>query len=636
MRRRPVQARWLVPLVLFVALLLPALAQAGEVKGTVEPAEWAQEVEVCVVERQPSELCAVPGADGSYVIEEVPFGAVRIEFIPSIRSRLLTQYYDYKSKLSEATLFFITQEKPVAFGIDADLVEGGRIEGAATAAGLGTPLAEVEVCAVSVSVPTVRRCGETDAGGNYELHSLPSGTYSVAFRGKGDSAEYQPQYYEQAPALAQAKLITVTAGKATTGIDASLSKGARIEGSVSDAEGDPLPAIAVCLFDAAASTAERCTYSAEAGSYAFEGLPSGSYQVGFSLEPGEAGLAGGVESDAFASQYFEGVVTRSEAATISPLAPAVVTGVDARLDLLPSPPAPLPSAAAVNPIVAAAPISAAPKPKARRCRKGFRKMKVGGKVRCVRKHGKKGHRRRPAENRRREVVQQGGVRVHFNGGISPSELPRSGSRPVRVSVETKIAAAGSATPPRLQRIKLEINSHGHIDPRGLPRCTLQEIQPSTTQKAMEACGSSLVGRGVFAASVALGRQAPFPASGPLYAFNGTFHGQPAILAHVYGTDPVPTSFTLPFLIKPARGTFGTALVASLPQAGGDNAYVTRLALNLGRNFRSRGKPRSYLTASCPAPAGFNFATFPFAKAVLSFHRGPTIASTIDRTCRVRG
>lgn len=235
-----------------------------------------------------------------------------------------------------------------------------------------------------------------------------------------------------------------------------------------------------------------------------------------------------------------------------------------------------------------------------------------------------------------EVVQQAGIRVHFDGGISPTKLSRSGSRGVRVAVETKISAPGRQSPPQLQRIKLEINSHGHLDPNGLRRCTVQEIQPSTTQKALEACGSSLVGRGTFAASVALGQQSPFPAAGPLYAFNGTYHGQPAILAHVYGTDPVPTSFTLPFLIKPAHGTFGTALVASLPQATGGASYVTRLALKLGRTVRANGHTHSYLSASCPAPKGFNKAVFPFARTVMTFRHGPTISSTIDRTCEVSG
>jgi hypothetical protein len=232
-----------------------------------------------------------------------------------------------------------------------------------------------------------------------------------------------------------------------------------------------------------------------------------------------------------------------------------------------------------------------------------------------------------------EVVQQGGIRVHFDGGISPQKLPRAGSRSVRVSLETKISAAGRGTLPQLQRIKLEINGHGHLNPTALPRCTVADIQPSTTQKAMEACGPSLIGKGAFGASVALGQQAPFPAAGPLYAFNGTFHGKPAILAHVYGIDPVPTSFTLPFLIRPSKGTFGTTLLASLPQATGGAGSVTRLALNLGRAFRSNGRTRGYVTAGCPLPAGVSSAAFPFARTVMTFRRGPVITSTINRSCR---
>ena len=51
----------------------------------------------------------------------------------------------------------------------------------------------------------------------------------------------------------------------------------------------------------------------------------------------------------------------------------------------------------------------------------------------------------------------------------------------------------------------------------------------------------------------------------MFAFNGTYKGKPAILAHVYGNQPVPTSFTLPFLITKAKGTFATVLTATFPR-----------------------------------------------------------------------
>jgi hypothetical protein len=235
-----------------------------------------------------------------------------------------------------------------------------------------------------------------------------------------------------------------------------------------------------------------------------------------------------------------------------------------------------------------------------------------------------------------EVIQRGGVRVSFDGKLAPDKLPRHGSAPVRVSVAAKIAATDEANPPQLRTISIAINRYGHFDPTGLPICTERDIQPATTQNALKACRDSLVGVGSFSAKVALSEQSPFPAEGKMYAFNGRLNGRPAILAHVYGTNPVPTSFTFPFVLKPAKGTYGTVLEANLPEATGKSGYVTGLAMNLGRNFTSHGKRRSYLSASCPAPKGFSKAAFPLAHAQFGFKGGRSIGSTLQRSCGVRG
>ena len=390
--------RWPLPLFVWAALLFPAAASAGTVTGSVTPVGSAQEVEVCAVENQPSELCTEAGTDGTYVLEGVPLGAVRIEFVPSYRSRLLTQYYDHQSRLSEATTFFLTKEEPTASGIDAELFEGGVIEGTVTAAGSGIPLGEVEVCAVSASLSNVKRCGESDGSGTYELHSLPTGAYRVTFRGQGGSAGYQPQYYNHEQELLHADFVFVSPGETIPNIDAALERGAEIDGTVSDAGGLPQPGIAVCLFEAAAAAADRCTYTGKAGSYSFRGLPSGTYEVGFSLEPPEAGLEAGIESDGYESQYFYGAGGRAGARTISVFAPALVSAVDAHL-LVPPQLSPVPPPTVISPIVVAPPVIAEPKP-ARRCRKGFRKKKVKGKVRCVRVH-KPHHRHRKHKSHRR-------------------------------------------------------------------------------------------------------------------------------------------------------------------------------------------------------------------------------------------
>jgi hypothetical protein len=236
---------------------------------------------------------------------------------------------------------------------------------------------------------------------------------------------------------------------------------------------------------------------------------------------------------------------------------------------------------------------------------------------------------------RAEVVQLGQLRVSFDGALKPNRLPRSGTAPVHVAVAAKIAPVGGAAQPQLRKITVAINRHGRFETKGLPRCRLDEIQPATTAHALAACRSSLVGEGTFTAKVLLAQQAPYPAFGDLHAFNGVLHGKPVIFAHVYGTEPVPTSYTITFALTPSKGTFGTVLTASLPQAIGDAGYVTGLTLNLGRSFSSHGHRRSYISAGCPAPPGFGLATFPFARATFGFDGGRTLTSTLTRTCRVR-
>jgi hypothetical protein len=378
-----------------LALLAPAYAQAagGIVEGTVTPLVWAQEVEVCVVEGRPSETCIAPAADGSYALHEVPFGGARIEFAPSFRSRLLTQYYDGVGELSEANTVVLSALAPTATGIDADLIEGGTIEGTVTAAADGEPLPGVEVCAVSSGSSTVEGCAETLANGDYELHSLPGGAYRVVFWGKGPSAEYEPWSHS---------IVGVTAGETITGIDASLARGGKIKGTVTTAAGGArLADIPVCLFATSSPKPQRCTYSDEAGEYSFAGLQDGPYQVGFSLTNAEIdGEVPAGEGDGFESQYYDGVGARAQATTISLLSPEVIGNVNATLF---TPPVAAPPALApfvFGPIVAAAPTIVEPKPRAVGCKKPKRKKKVKGKVRCVKpakqnKHTKHKHQKAP-------------------------------------------------------------------------------------------------------------------------------------------------------------------------------------------------------------------------------------------------
>jgi hypothetical protein len=224
-----------------------------------------------------------------------------------------------------------------------------------------------------------------------------------------------------------------------------------------------------------------------------------------------------------------------------------------------------------------------------------------------------------------EVVQKGGVRVSVAGGIAPKSLPRRGSAPVSVSLAGHIAPIKKGQLPKLESISVAINSNGTLNNRRVPTCRLGHISPSTNTQALTACRSSLVGEGHFSADVKIPEQSPFPSEGKVLAFNGKYKGHPAIFAHIYGTKPVPTSYVLPFVITSTHGTYGTILEASLPRVTGEWGYVTGVSLDLDP---------SYLSAGCPAPAGFNSAVFPLMRASFGFDGGLRLVSTLNRNCQV--
>lgn len=234
-----------------------------------------------------------------------------------------------------------------------------------------------------------------------------------------------------------------------------------------------------------------------------------------------------------------------------------------------------------------------------------------------------------------EVVQKRSLRVAFAGKFTPHELPRRRAAPISVAIGGHISTTNGEPPPQLRRITVAINHNGHLDADGLPSCRLRQIQPSTNQGALAACRRSLVGQGSFSANVVLPQQAPFPSRGKVLAFAGRENGKPVVLAHVFGTDPVPTSYTLPFRIKRATGTFGTILVVSLPRVTSDWGFVTGIDLTLNRRFSYRGRRHSYLSAACPAPPGFPGASFPLVRASFVFAGGPTLASVLNRACKAK-
>ena len=227
-----------------------------------------------------------------------------------------------------------------------------------------------------------------------------------------------------------------------------------------------------------------------------------------------------------------------------------------------------------------------------------------------------------------EVAQKQGVRVTVAGAIAPKRLPRKGQAPVAVSVSGRIDSTRPGAEPQLKKFTIQVNRAGHLSFKGIPSCRIGRIDPSTTEQAMAACGPSLVGEGHFSANVRLPEQSPFPSDGKVLAFAGKVRGEHAVFAHIYGTQPVDTSYVLPFLVKSTPGTYGTALEAFLPQATGEWGFVSGISLNLNR--------RGFITAGCPAPNGLSKVAFPMIRTSFGFAGGLQMSETLNRSCKAIG
>jgi hypothetical protein len=235
-----------------------------------------------------------------------------------------------------------------------------------------------------------------------------------------------------------------------------------------------------------------------------------------------------------------------------------------------------------------------------------------------------------------ELAQKGNLRLQFSGQIAPKKLPRTGRAPVTVRIAGAIGTADGQRPPELDKISIAFNRYGLVSTEGLPVCEPGQLEQTTSEGAREACGGALVGHGKFKANVAFPGRDTFPVTGDILAFNSSKSGHPALLLHIYGSNPVQLVFVLTFrIVRVKEGTFGTVFVARIPRIAAELGYVTNINLTFGRRYVFEGQQRSFLSARCAAPAGFPGGIFTLAKGSFIFDNGQRISTSLARNCWVR-
>jgi hypothetical protein len=377
------------------ALAMAPAAMAASISGTVSSAVDHGPIAGIDVCADPSPYhfegsCAETDAAGAYTIGSLPAASYSVRFSADRHNlNYVNQFYGGKDSYPGD---LVTVGDAEAWtGIDAELLEGGAIEGSVTH-GAGLPVAGFLVCAFAFTATgEAGRCSRSGSDGAYAIRGLPSEDYKVEFASE-DEFNYLNQYWQGSGDYFDWDPVAVTAGGTVTGIDAELEPGVEIAGTVREAgTGQPLAGIRVTLLDGATEEPRgRFAFSDTSGRYAFRGRPGGTYVVAFSHPfPGEVG-----NDDWFSSGFYDGATSFAAAARLTVAPPQVLAGIDG--EVLDERPPRETVQVILNPVQP--PIVSPGQP--RRCRKGFRKRRVKGRVRCVKVNKSKGKRHRKGARHR--------------------------------------------------------------------------------------------------------------------------------------------------------------------------------------------------------------------------------------------
>src|SRR5450631_3805837 len=300
-----------------------ALAIGGTITGTVTAAiGGAGQDGMCVSaydagDFQLSVGSAVTAADGTYALTDLASGSYDVEFTSGCGGSPLfgQQWYNGKSSESAATAI------PVSTGvtttsINAALTVGGTISGTVTV----SSVSDFSGICVDAFAPgdflSPSGSTTTAADGSYSLTNLAPGNYDVEFSaGCGISENVGQQWYNTKASQSSANAVAVTAGGSTSGINATLSLGGTITGTVTAAAGgaDVSGVCVVAFAPGDVQLSPASTTTASDGSYALTNLAPGSYQVEFTSGCGA--------SVGYATQWYSASPTAASAV------PVVVTAL---------------------------------------------------------------------------------------------------------------------------------------------------------------------------------------------------------------------------------------------------------------------------------------------------------------------
>jgi hypothetical protein len=251
---------------------------------------------------------------GRYRIANLEPGPYQIVFFNcGFGGRYAVQWFLAHPEFTTADLVSVTAG--VVTRASAALALAGRITGTVTdkaGHGLSNVCVSIENAKDRAGgFPTLVAASE---GGHYQIGGLPAGNYLVQFSQCFESGKDATQWYRDKTTAAFATTVPVMTGRTTQGINAVLTAGGSIAGTVTGPAGKPVRGFCVQAFDRQAQAVSIAT-TTRAGRYTLTGLATGRYMLDvFPCSPGGPNLA-------------------AAAGLALVTAPQAVTGVDVKLRL---------------------------------------------------------------------------------------------------------------------------------------------------------------------------------------------------------------------------------------------------------------------------------------------------------------
>jgi len=218
------------------------------------------------------------------------------------------------------------------------------------------------------------------------------------------------------------------------------------------------------------------------------------------------------------------------------------------------------------------------------------------------------------------TVKAGNLEVTYNGGFSPTTLPKKKLAPITFNASGSIKTIDGTHPPALKEAIVETDKNGTINTKGIPVCKSGQLQARDTNAAMKVCGKSLIGTGTTTVEVQFPEQRPVPVTSKLLVLNGgTSGGKTTLFIHAYFSAPVTGAIVTTVKIKKVHnGRYGLKSVATIPKIANGAGSVKSFNLTINK--------KGVLMAKCPDGKLE-------AKATGIFADGTKATGSIVRTCK---